>query len=100
MKQDGTAYYNLPITRGTVWNILAPYSPDAAKLIRKDVKLVEPFLISRINKLRASLGRGLLIADTDLTRLAQAKAEDMSDRNYYGHQDPDGNHIDGLAKKI
>jgi uncharacterized protein YkwD len=48
-------------------------------------------IFSAVNQLRGAYGLALLQLDDDLTRSAQAKADDMVARNYYGHVDPDGN---------
>lgn len=53
-----------------------------------------------MNKIRAKLGRGLLVIDPEFSRLAQAKADDMLKRNYFGHKDPDEKYIGTLAEKI
>lgn len=46
-----------------------------------------------------SQGSDMLTLDAELTRLAQMKADDMVARGYQAHRDPDGNYIDGFAKK-
>lgn len=48
-------------------------------------------IFSAVNELRGAYGLSQLRLDDDLTRSAQAKAEDMVARNYYSHIDPDGN---------
>lgn len=98
VRSDGIAYFNLPITRGKVWNILKPYPDESISVIRKSSEMVEKYQLSRINLLRAGLGRNMLIQDALLDRIAQAKVDDMIARNYTGHQDPDGNYIWNFAK--
>lgn len=66
----------------------------------KDVQSVTTFVVNRVNKIRAALGRNLLIVDGEYMKLAQAKAQDMVTRNYYGHQDPDGNYVNSLVTKF
>ena len=83
-----------------MWNILSSYSPSSASLIEKNTNTVESYIVNNVNKIRAALGRRLVVVDPEFTRLAQAKADDMVQRNYYGHQDPDGNYIGALAEKI
>lgn len=46
-----------------------------------------------------SLGKDMVVLDSELTRLAQMKADDMVARGYAAHRDPDGNYIDGFATK-
>jgi uncharacterized protein YkwD len=53
-----------------------------------------------INILRKTVGVGPLIYDATLTRLAQAKADDMATNNYVGHTDSYGDTIGGLAERL
>ena len=46
-----------------------------------------------------SQNKDMLVLDSELTRLAQMKADDMVTRGYAAHRDPDGNYIDGFATK-
>ncbi len=82
VKDDGTAYVNLPITRGMVWNIIQPYTKESIKNIRKNSDSIKKYAISRINSIRASLGRNLLLSDDFLSKIAQAKVDDMIARKY------------------
>lgn len=66
---------------------------------RKSREIVVSSHLKKINTLRFTQNRNLVSLDPELTRLAQMKAEDMSTRLYAAHRDPDGNYIDGFAKK-
>lgn len=94
VQQDGIAYANIPLRRGNVWSILEPYTEYEAQTIRKNKNTVLYGTLSAINLLRESLVRKEVALDTDLTKLAQAKVDDMMARNYEAHRDPDGNYID------
>lgn len=53
--QNGYAYFNLPITHGSVWNIISPLTQKEISTIRSDATLVSSKTIDRINSLRKSL---------------------------------------------
>ncbi len=99
VQENGVAYFNFPVNRGLVWNILEPMSHEEMTTIRKNINLIRASGIKRINTLRAGLGRNFLVADPILERLAQLKAEDMADRDYFGHQNPEGLYINEFAKQ-
>ena len=47
-------------------------------------------LLSATNQRRANAGAGALVTNSQLNQAAQAKANDMSTRNYWSHNTPDG----------
>ena len=98
VQETGVAYFNLPITRGIVWSIIKPYEKESMKNIRKDRDIVAKYALWRINTIRSWIGRSLLSLDDLLSRIAQAKVDDMIARKYLGHIDPDGNRIWEFAK--
>jgi uncharacterized protein YkwD len=49
--------------------------------------------VGTLNIHRASVGAPTLATDAGLTRVAQAKAEDMANRNYFSHCNPDNNFV-------
>lgn len=97
--EDGLAYINTPFTRGNVWSIIQPLTEVQITTIRRNKDTVKSSIATRINTLRLTQDRGLLTIDDTLSRLAQAKVDDMIARKYQAHRDPDGNYIDGFAKK-
>lgn len=99
VKDDGIAYVNTTYTRGNVWSIIPILSSEMISQVRKDQNLVINSLLKKINILRASSREDLVILDDTLSRLAQEKVQDMIDRSYQAHRDPDGNYIDGFARK-
>ncbi len=80
--ESGVAYFNIPVRVGSVWNILDPISPEMRSQVRKNLKLIKISSIQSLNKLRASQELGLIGEDSDLTQVAQHKAEDMATRGY------------------
>lgn len=90
----------MPISKGDVWPVIEPLTEKEVTRIRSDRLQVKKDTFTRINTLRSELGRSSLILDPDLTRLADAKVEDMIVRGYQGHADPDGNYIDHLARRL
>lgn len=40
VREDGTAYFNIPVNRGIVWNILSPMSYEDATTMRKNINLI------------------------------------------------------------
>jgi archaellum component FlaF (FlaF/FlaG flagellin family) len=99
VRADGLAYVNTTITRGKVWSLIQPLSEAETTTLRKNIDTIMTSTTKKINTLRLSLMRNAVSLDKELTRLAQAKADDMAMRGYAGHQDPDGNYIDGFARK-
>lgn len=79
------AYFNFPITKGNVWNIINPLSYEERTTIKNQRTTVERDIVAGINKIRAWLGRPLVSVDTTLTNLAQAKANDMASNWYVWH---------------
>ena len=100
VRSDGIAYFNFPINRGAVWNIIQPYPTQNPAFIQTNSITVTNTVVNHINKLRAGLGRWLLSIDPDYSKLAQAKVDDMIRRNYHAHQDPDGLYVGSLAQRI
>lgn len=48
-------------------------------------------LLTLVNAERTKVGAKPLVMDERLNQSAQAKAQDMLTRNYFGHNDPEGN---------
>lgn len=77
VREDGIAFANIPITRGQAWPIIDPLSDKQVSEIRNDSALVITSTVDRINTLRKSLSRNSVSLDDTLTKLAQAKVDDM-----------------------
>ena len=69
-------------------------------LFRSSTSQVAERTLAEINMLRAAQSLGTLSLDPTLTRLAQAKADDMALNNYVGHTDSSGTKIDAMAKRL
>jgi uncharacterized protein YkwD len=63
------------------------------------VKPTTDALLNAVNKVRADAGVSPLTIDDNLNLSAQAKADDMKARNYFGHVDPDGRHGYSIARE-
>jgi hypothetical protein len=92
VRQDGIAFINTPI--------LPSFSDSEIRTIRKNKDIVILSTQERINTLRESLKIPKVSLDPILTKLAQAKVDDMIARSYQAHADPDGLYIDWLAQKL
>jgi uncharacterized protein YkwD len=55
-----------------------------------DVEAAEQLLVELINERRDRKGLRPLRLDTRLARIARARSEDMIERDYFSHKDPDG----------
>ncbi|MBO0601175.1 S-layer homology domain-containing protein [Sporosarcina sp. E16_3] len=56
--------------------------------------------IDFVNKQRKQLGAKELIQDTNLSKIAKAKAEDMAKNNYFDHKSPTYGTVDEMLKKF
>jgi Cysteine-rich secretory protein family len=97
LEHDGFAYFNLPATRGNVWNIVTPVADADIRNIRKSETTVRSDTYKAINTLRISLGRSLIERDPILDTVAQKKADNMATNTYVGHTTPDGKNIREFA---
>lgn len=100
VRQNGYAYYNIPIIHGNVWNIIKPLTETEISTIRSDVTLVTNTTIDRINTLRKSLWKSPLVESSILQKLATAKANNMAQYDYVGHWTPDWLDILGFADSL
>ncbi len=100
VEHDGFAYFNIPLTRGDVWNIFPVLTESEIRTVTTSQKVVRDTTFSSINTLRSSLGRTLLVRDATLDTLAQKKAESMAQWQYVWHITPDGLGIRAFAESI
>jgi uncharacterized protein YkwD len=98
VQADGFAYVNIPLYQGTVWSVLPTITESEKTTLRKQFTVVEKNTLAAINKIRAWLGRNLLMIDDTLAELAQAKAENMANDDYVGHYTKGGQDILSFAK--
>lgn len=97
LEHDGFAYFNLPATRGKVWNIVTQLTDAQIRNIKKPETNVRADTYRAINTLRNSLGRSLIERDITLDTIAQKKSDNMANNNYVGHVTPDGKNIREFA---
>lgn len=98
--ENGYAYFNIPVYQGEVWSIVPLFTIKERITLEENVPLVQEYTLNKINSLRESLGRKSLTLDTDLTRIAMEKANNMANNNYIGHWTPEGMDILAFAKSI
>ena len=54
---------------------------------------LEARLLAAANAAREGAGLPPLVHDADLTRIARIRSQQMAERGYFGHHDPDGYHV-------
>ena len=54
---------------------------------------VEQVIYNKVNKERAKAGVPALSYNTTMEKYARIKSQDMGDKNYFSHTDPNGNYI-------
>lgn len=90
---DGSAVINIPVYVSTGIPIVPDFfdlnkyasPPDSLNLFSSRNEL-----LSLINQTRNQYGLSTLKIDSDLNQLAQLHSEDMNDRDFFGHINPDG----------
>lgn len=70
-------------------------SPTSPQLL--DVATVESQSFELVNRARDDAGVGLLAFDAELSRIAREHSEQMRDRGFFSHKDPEG---DGLRSRL
>lgn len=68
-------------------------SEDEPIIYANDIDLLklEIMIHELINEKRVENGLSALVLDSDLSKIARYHSDDMSTRNYFDHEDPDGN---------
>jgi hypothetical protein len=100
LREDGTAYVNMPLFRGRVWPVIDVFTKEQMNLVISDRKKVINDVLTRLNILRSEQKKSLLMLDSELSKIAQAKVDDFVARKYPpAHRDIDGNFIGDFAKK-
>ena len=80
----------LPLSCTSASSPVAPKSPvsPVSSSGPTDPEVIS--FVTQLNAYRASKGLSVLIWDSRVAAVAQAHSQDMIDRNYFGHTDPDG----------
>lgn len=100
VRNNGIAYFNLPISKNQFWSIVEPMTMSQRTTIRTDRAIIDASIIRKINIIRAGLGLNPISQDNKLSNLAQQKATDMATYNYAGHVTHSGLGILGLANSM
>ena len=70
--------------------VAEPSVSSAAAPATTDIEAAEQRVIERINVRRDRKGLRPLLLDPRVAKVARARSQDMIDRDYFSHQDPDG----------
>lgn len=111
MKEDGVYLFEVnfengfaaiiePVINGNVLAILPNEFDYANRTIESSIATAMDQTLDSINKVRKKAGLEAVKIDATLARLAQYKAQDMSDNNYVGHVDSEGEYIRDTGKRI
>jgi len=99
--EQGIAAVNIPIYPENVYPLL-PNPVDLSTLqtidLGSDLSALRSEMLNLVNADRAAHGLASLSLDSSLTQLAQARSSDMSERDYFGHWNPEGMNANDLRK--
>lgn len=90
----GLAIVNTPVYINTNTPLIPDYD-DLSKELKQTKKPIElkkdrKKIVDMINAVRVGIGLSPVTLDTDLTKIAQDHTNDMIDRDFYAHVNPDG----------
>lgn len=101
--EEGIAVINVPIYPEGTYPLI-PNPVDVAGLSQTELnlspQLIQLQLLSMVNEDRMSTGLNNLRLDEKLSQLAQVKAEDMADQNYFSHWTPEGEAVNDMRKEF
>lgn len=99
--EQGLAAVNIPVYPKNIYPLI-PNPIDLASLkpepLSSDLGALKNEMLELVNSDRADHGRSAVSLDSSLTQLAQAKADDMVARGYFGHWNPEGLTANDLRK--
>ena len=99
--EQGIAAVNIPVYPEYVYPLI-PNPADLSDLltadIGTDVSSLRNEMLGLINADRAAYGLPGVTMISGLTHLAQARSDDMAERHYFGHWNPDGMTANDLRK--
>ncbi len=103
--QDGEALLNCPVYYTTGIPLIPDFfdmNGHTEKDPKSDIGALRTKLLGYINNERQKMGAEKVTIDASLNNLAQAHSEDMVERNFFGHINPDGKSPDDrrIAAKI
>jgi uncharacterized protein YkwD len=91
--EDGQAALNCPVYYTSSIPLIPDYFDLNANIgnePRSDISLLRSEMLDMINSERQKMGIGKVALDTSLNNLAQLHSEDMVNRNFFDHINPDG----------
>ncbi|MBU0705915.1 septal ring lytic transglycosylase RlpA family protein [Patescibacteria group bacterium] len=99
--EQGIAAVNIPVYTENTYPLI-PNPADLADLqpvgLSSDLGALKSEMLQLVNADRAAQGLASLSLNSGLTQLAQAKSNDMAERNYFGHWNPEGLTSNDLRK--
>ncbi len=99
--EQGIAAVNIPVYPKNSYPLI-PSPVDLADLkpvaLSSDLGALQNQMLQMVNADRSAHGLGPVSLDSNLTQLAQAKSEDMTERDYFGHWNPEGMTSNDLRK--
>ncbi len=79
--------------------VVSAHGPAAAAGATPEVAAAEQAVIDAVNAKRTKRGLRALRLDPRIAKLARARSQDMIDRDYFAHTDPDGRTISDLLRR-
>lgn len=100
-EEQGIAVVNIPVYPEGNYPLM-PNPVDLSTLqsayLGSDLSALRNEMLSLVNADRAEHGLPALELDSSLTQLAQARSNDMAERDYFGHWNPEGYTANDLRK--
>ena len=103
--ENGIAQLNYPVYVGDIYPLLPDFR-DILFAYRSmhsnsvDVLQARNILLELLNDTRKQQGKEPVVLDETLSKLAQAHTEDMAQRKFFGHDNPDGKGIQERAADV
>ncbi|MFH0837812.1 MAG: septal ring lytic transglycosylase RlpA family protein [Patescibacteria group bacterium] len=99
--EQGIAAVNIPVYAEITYPLI-PNPTDLADLqtasLSSDPGALQSEMLQLVNADRAAQGFGPVSLNSSLTQLSQAKSDDMAERGYFGHWNPEGMTSNDLRK--
>ncbi len=99
--EQGIAAVNIPVYPENVYPLL-PNPVDLTSLravnLGNDLTALRNEMLKLVNADRAAHGLAAVTLDSSLTQLAQARSDDMAERQYFSHWNPEGMNANDLRK--
>jgi len=102
--ENGTLFLNYPIYCGDFFPLLPNFDDLGTYDKKSDSNLkiedIREKFLKLINKEREDRGFGKLELNDKLNKVAQFRSDDMKNRKYFSHVDPDGKNVNDIREKF